>query len=212
MGGVSVPYREGKTGSCPPTLSPPVLPWVCTYLTGPRARRGHHPRSSFQISGRVPRRPAAALQEPGSAPTPDRPIARCRLRLHPIHARVAGDHLRVPPPGLQQPSDRDPGLGGVAARWLGSLGGKTHPVPHSYPAVEDSGLGVAWEGGNLNPVSSTYSGVEFPPTVFQVEKLRSRETSDYLQVTQNIGGMHSFNVYFNTRYGPRATLGPGIQW
>lgn len=78
--------------------------------------------------------------------------------------------------------------------------------------MEDSGLGVAWEGSNLNPAPSTHSGVEFPTTVFQVEKLRSRETSDYLQVTQNVGGVHAFNIYFNTRYGPRATLGPGIQW
>lgn len=225
MGGVSVLYREGKTGSCPPTLPPPVLSRVRTYLAGPRARRGHHPGSSFQISGRVPRCPAAP---PPAAPPPCRRAAGARLRPYsgPTNRAMPGTAAPNPRKSRRRspagPAPRAAAAFGPRSRAgrgrcarLGSLRGKTlhpHPAPHSSPGVEDSGLVVAWEGSNLNAVPSTHSGVEFPPTFFQAEKLRSKETSDCLQVTRNVGGMHSFSIYFNTRYEPRATLGPGTQW
>lgn len=57
------------------------------------------------------------------------------------------------------------------------------------------GLGAAWGGGNLYPIPPTNSDVKFPPTV-SGRKLRSRERSDYLQVTQEVRSMHSFNTYF----------------
>lgn len=140
-GGVSALHRERRPGPGPPTLSYPVLSWVRTYLAGPRARCGHRPRSSFPGSGRVP---AAALQEPVPSAASG-PIARRRLQLHPIRAGGAGDRLRVPPPGLQHPSDRGPGRGGASACCSGSPGGKT-PRPRSSPQG-GSGLGASWGGG-----------------------------------------------------------------
>lgn len=62
-----------------------------------------------------------------------RPIARCRSRLHPIRAGVAGDRLLIPPPRLQHLSDSGTGRGRAATRRLGSPGGKT--LPHSSPEV-----------------------------------------------------------------------------
>lgn len=56
---------EKQPGSCSPTLPSPVLPRVRTYLSEPRDRCGHRPRSSFPGSGRFPRRPAAG---PGLRP------------------------------------------------------------------------------------------------------------------------------------------------
>lgn len=123
-GGVSAPHGWERVGSCPSTL-PPVLPPVRTYLAGSRARRGHRLRSSFPGSGRGPRRSTTGMLEPGPPLLLDRPIARGRSRLHPIRAGVAGGRLRVPPLGLQHPSDHGPGRGGAAKRWLGSRGGKT---------------------------------------------------------------------------------------
>lgn len=179
-GDVSAPYRAGRPGHCSPTLSFPVLSRVGTYLAGPRARRGHRPRSSFPGSGRVPSCRVAPQQEPGPAPA-----SRWTNRAVPVTAAPnpkggAGDSLRVPPPGLQHPSDSGPGRGGAAARWLGSLR-REDPLP---PLRSECGRlrsrGVR-EAGNLDPVPPTHSGMKIPQTTFRVRKLRSSEKSDYLQ-------------------------------
>lgn len=64
-GGVFALHGEGRSCPCPPTLSFPVLSRVCTYLVGPRARRGHRPRSSFPglwPRPQLPGRPAAGAR------------------------------------------------------------------------------------------------------------------------------------------------------
>lgn len=51
--------------------------------------------------------------------------------------------------------------------------------------------------------------MKFPPTVPRERKLRSREKSEYLQVTQEVRGMHSFKAYFDHSLWAGAALGPG---
>ena len=111
-GDVSAPYRAGRPGPCSPTLSFPVLSRVCTYLAGPRARRGHRPRSSFPGSGRVPRYRVAPQHEPGPAPPSGSTNRAVPVTAAPNPKGSPGDRLRVPPPGLQHPSDSGPGRAG----------------------------------------------------------------------------------------------------
>lgn len=111
-GDVSAPYRAGRPGPCSPTLSFPVLSRVCTYLAGPRARRGHRPRSSFPGPGRVPGYRVAPQHEPGPAPPSGSTNRAVPVTAAPNPKGSPGDCLRVPPPGLQHPSDSGPGGAG----------------------------------------------------------------------------------------------------
>lgn len=116
--------------------------------------------------------PAAASRAPAASPPPrcrsrspplllDRPIARRRSRLHPIRAGGAGDRLRVPPPGLQHPSDPGPGRGGAAACCSGSPGGKTPPA--QVRLLKGARVsGPFGEAGNLNPNPAHPLGREIP--------------------------------------------------
>lgn len=150
-------YLRFPCGACPGSrpVQDPSWAWmgVCPHRTERRDRLlPHNPSFSGPPSGpHLPRgvpgsaRPSPPQQLPRLWPRPlsrrsqapplllDRPIARCRSRLHPIRAGVAGDRLRISPPRLQHLSDSGTGRGRAATRRLGSPGGKT--LPHSSPDV-----------------------------------------------------------------------------
>lgn len=198
----------GRGGPAPALQPFPFLSTLGSAPTswGPGLGAAIAPAAASAGSGRVPSCRAAPLQELGPAPASGSTNRVVQVTAAPNPSRGAGGRLRVPPLGLQHPSDRGPGLGRAAARWLRSPPGED---PHSLPGVGDSGLGALGEAGNLNPVPPTHPGVKFPPTVFRVRKLRSRERSDYLQVTQEVRGVHSFNTYFEHSLWAGSSVGRG---
>lgn len=121
-GGVSAPHEQRRPGSCSLTIPSFVLSRVSTYLSGPRARCGHGPRSSFPGSGSIPRRLAARLREPGPAPA-----SGLTNRAVPVAAAPNPRVSRPQPPagpasGAAASFCQRPGRGGAAARWSRTLG------------------------------------------------------------------------------------------
>lgn len=104
--GESAPHRRGG-----PVPAPKPFPLLSSLRSAPTSRgpglgAAMAPRSSFSGSGRVPRRWAARLQEPGPAPASGLTNSAVRVT---AASNPRGSRLRVPPPELQHPSDH--GLG-----------------------------------------------------------------------------------------------------
>lgn len=122
------PRYPGRGGLDP---DPQPFPLLSSFGSAPTSRG---PGLGAAITPAAASRALAVSPPPrcrsGSPPLLlDRPIARRRSPLHPIRTGGAGDRLRVPPPGLQHPSDLGPGRGGAAAHCFRSPGGKIPPPP-----------------------------------------------------------------------------------